>query len=126
MPASRDATTRDDIELVLDGLPEPINLEIDGDTNIMYWTDRGDPPFGNTLNKIAIAELGKGQKSKPTVIGRRMHEAIGLKLDHKNQHIYTTDLGGTVYRSNMDGIDKKKVYNTKLSFTGITLMHMAD
>ena len=32
-------------------LPEPIDLEIDHTTRTLYWTDRGDPPHGNTVNR---------------------------------------------------------------------------
>ena len=42
---------RQDIEVLFDGLPEPIDLELDLDHRILYWTDRGDPPRGNTVNR---------------------------------------------------------------------------
>jgi hypothetical protein len=128
MPAGKDATTRDDIEMVLDHLPEPIDLEVDPDTDTLFWTDRGDPPFGNTLNKIALGELRQStsvsNQPKPEILARNLHEAIGLKLDRKNKHIYITDLGGIVYRLNIDGTDKKKVYDTELALSGINLTYV--
>lgn len=127
MPAGEDASTRSDIEVVLENLPEPIDLEIDAEGGELYWTDRGDPPAGNTLNKIALAELGNRssgtEKPKLTILARNLHEAIGLKLDIKNRHIYSTDLGGTVYRSDMSGGNKKRVYDTEACFSGISLVH---
>jgi hypothetical protein len=36
----QDAKTRSDIELLFDGLPEPIDLEIVSDSQVVYWTDR--------------------------------------------------------------------------------------
>ena len=42
------------IELLFDGLPEPIDLELDLANRALYWTDRGDPPRGNTVNRAAI------------------------------------------------------------------------
>jgi hypothetical protein len=128
MPVGQNARTRDDIELVLDHLPEPIDLEVDPDTDTLFWTDRGDPPFGNTLNKIALGKLRQLQsvstQPKPEILARNLHEAIGLKLDRKNKHIYITDLGGMIYRINMDGTDKKKVYDTELTFSGINLTYV--
>jgi len=35
--------------LLYDGLPEPIDLDIDPGARMLYWTDRGDPPLGNTV-----------------------------------------------------------------------------
>jgi hypothetical protein len=32
-------------------LPEPIDLELDLKNRCLYWTDRGDPPRGNTVNR---------------------------------------------------------------------------
>jgi len=57
MPVGKDASTRDDIKIVLDYLPELINLEVNPDTDILFWTDYGDLPFSNTLNKIALREF---------------------------------------------------------------------
>ena len=35
-------------------LPEPIDLELDLENRVLYWTDRGDPPRGNTVNRAPI------------------------------------------------------------------------
>ena len=51
-----DPARRTDIEVLFDGLPEPIDLEWDGETGTLYWTDRGDPPNGNTLNRVKIRD----------------------------------------------------------------------
>jgi hypothetical protein len=123
-PTGTDGSTRNDIEVVLANLPEPIDLEIDTESETLYWTDRGDPPTGNTLNKLQLGKPGGENKLTPQILARNMHEAIGLKLDPKNQHIYITDLGGTVYRFDMSGGNKKKVYDTEACFSGISLVHI--
>ena len=51
LPAGRTPANRQDIELLYDNLPEPIDLDIDPTTRTLYWTDRGDPPRGNTVNR---------------------------------------------------------------------------
>jgi len=55
-----------------------------------------------------------------------LHEAIGLKLDVKNQHVYLTALGDGVYRYNMDGVDRKQLYrgDGHAAFTGIALIYV--
>ncbi|KAF4629810.1 hypothetical protein G7Y89_g8334 [Cudoniella acicularis] len=125
MPKGENASDRSDIEVLFSGLPEPIDLEVDEDTQILYWTDRGDPPFGNSLNSAKIDSLKKlkeGERNpKYEILSRQLHEAIGLKLDQVNKHVYLTDLGGTVYIVDMDGKNKKKVYDEECSFSGIGL-----
>ena len=54
IPAGQTAATRSDIEIFFDGLPEPIDLELDHKNRVLYWTDRGDPPRGNTVNRASI------------------------------------------------------------------------
>jgi len=119
---------RADIQLVQDKLPEPIDLEIDESSDTLYWTDRGELPFGNSVNRAKLdpatglfASTGDG---KPyDVIVRHLNEAIGLKLDVENGHMYLTDLGGSLYRCNLDGTDKQKIYSSdERALTGIALV----
>lgn len=123
MQPGSSAASRSDIELLLDQLPEPIDLEfLDGK---LYWTDRGEYPLGNTLNVADVSALSQGEiKESARVLARHFHEAIGLKIDHVNHHIYITDLGGAVYRFNLDGSDKRKVYETDSAYSGIGLAHL--
>src|SRR5277367_1705990 len=50
IPPGQTATNLKDVELLYEGLPEPIDLELDSHNRMIYWTDRGDPPRGNTVN----------------------------------------------------------------------------
>jgi DNA-binding beta-propeller fold protein YncE len=54
IPKGQSAANRKDIEILYDGLPEPIDLELDLANRTMYWTDRGDPPRGNTVNRAPM------------------------------------------------------------------------
>src|SRR5260370_14056282 len=54
IPTGQTPANRQDIELLYDGLPEPIDLDIDPTTRTLYWTDRGDPPRGNTVNRAPL------------------------------------------------------------------------
>jgi sugar lactone lactonase YvrE len=54
VPSGQTSATRKDIELLYDRLPEPIDLDIDPATRTLYWTDRGDPPRGNTVNRVPL------------------------------------------------------------------------
>lgn len=117
------AASRKDTELLFDKLPEPIDLEFEPERQKLYWTDRGEYPLGNTLNSAYVGS-GSVEGSHVNTLARHFHEAIGLKIDSVNQHIYITDLGGTVYRFNIDGNDKKKIYETDSAYSGIALAHL--
>ena len=82
---------RSDIEVLADGLPEPIDLEWDDKAEMLYWTDRGNPPQGNTLNRAKIRD---GRVVDQEIILSGLQEGIGLALDHWNGRVFVTDLGG--------------------------------
>src|SRR5450432_3732412 len=54
IPKGENATNRSDVEVLFDKLPEPIDLELDLENRVLYWTDRGDPPRGNTVNRASM------------------------------------------------------------------------
>jgi len=126
MPSGQSPKTRDDIKCLVAGLPEPIDLELKEDTLQLYWTDRGELPFGNTLNRVQLAKFGlltEASAQKHEILTKHFHEAIGLKLDTKNGHIYMTDLGGSIYQCDLEGKKKKVIYSDESrAFTGICLL----
>jgi hypothetical protein len=93
IPAGQTAANRTDIEVLWDGLPEPIDLEIKGEW--LYWTDRGDPPTGNTLNRAPIPAVGETGEP-PEILAGGFHEDIGLALDDEAGVAYVTDLAGLI------------------------------
>jgi hypothetical protein len=54
VPKGETAAARSDTEVFSDYLPEPIDLELDLRNRVLYWTDRGDPPRGNTVNRAPV------------------------------------------------------------------------
>lgn len=116
IPPNSDPSRRSDVELIFDELPEPIDLEIDLMTGNLYWTDRGDGPDGNTLNRARIYKKHIGQHE---VLASGLKEAIGLSLDIENDKVYFTDLKGHIYTTTLDGFDRRDLYAGDRSFTGI-------
>lgn len=106
-----------DVEVVFDGLPEPIDLEMDEESQTLYWTDRGDPPRGNSLNRAAI-----GMGGVPQVLATRLHETIGLALDREEDVAYVTDLAGGVYAIDIKKRTKKVLFPELGDLTGIALV----
>jgi hypothetical protein len=118
IPKGQTPSTRKDIELLYDALPEPIDLDLDLTNRTMYWTDRGDPPRGNTVNRAPM-DVAPGARKDPEIIFDHLMEGIGLALDLKNNRMFMTDLGGSVYSANLDGSNKKNVLFIQGNLSGI-------
>lgn len=94
LPPGMDPARRTDVEVLFSGLPEPIDLEWDEENDSLYWTDRGDPPRGNTLNR---ARFQAGRPVDHEILLSNLQEAIGLALDLPNQRAFVSELvSGTV------------------------------
>jgi DNA-binding beta-propeller fold protein YncE len=123
IPHGQSATDRKDIELLYEGLPEPIDLELDLRTRTMYWTDRGDPPRGNTVN-CAPMDSASETRQEPKIIFSHLMEGIGLALDRRGGRMFITDLGGSVYSANLDGSDRKTLLVAQGNLSGIAYVEL--
>ena len=119
IPKGQTPATRKDVELLYDNLPEPIDLELDLANRTIYWTDRGDPPRGNTVNRAPMNPAQGNGKKEPVIIFDHLMEGIGIALDLKGGRMFLTDLGGSVYSANLDGSNKKTVLAAEGNLTGI-------
>ena len=119
IPKGQSAANRKDIELLYESLPEPIDLELDLANRTIYWTDRGDPPRGNTVNRAPMDPAQGNGKKEPEIIFDHLMEGIGIALDRKGGRMFLTDLGGSVYSANLDGSNKKTVLMAEGNLTGI-------
>src|SRR6202453_3299533 len=77
MPGGQTPTNRLDVEVLFEGLPEPIDLELDLVHRVLYWTDRGDPPRGNTVSRTPIDP----HKGEQVILVSGLKEGIGISLD---------------------------------------------
>ena len=118
IPNGQSPANRKDIELLFDGLPEPIDLDLDLANRMMYWTDRGDPPRGNTVNRAPM-DPAPGSCKDPEIVFDHLMEGIGLSLDLKGGRMFLTDLGGSVYSASLDGSNKKTVLVAQGNLSGI-------
>jgi DNA-binding beta-propeller fold protein YncE len=119
VPKGQTPANRKDVELLYDNLPEPIDLELDLANRTIYWTDRGDPPRGNTVNRAPMNPAQGNGKKEPVIIFDHLMEGIGIALDLKGGRMFLTDLGGSVYSANLDGSNKKTVLAAEGNLTGI-------
>ena len=114
LPAGESAANRSDIEVVFDHLPEPIDLELDVANRVLYWTDRGDPPRGNTVNRAPI-----DQKADPEILVTHLMEGIGLALDLRGDRMFVTDFAGSVYVADLNGEALRTIAFAQGNLTGI-------
>jgi len=121
IPEGKNAANRPDIELFLDRLPEPIDLDLDLNNRIIYWTDRGNPPQGNTVSRASL-DNGKDQQ----ILVNDLMEGIGLSLDLRNGRMFFADLGGSVYSSKLDGSEKKALVFAGGNLTGVAYVDFAQ
>lgn len=115
VPQGESPSTRSDIEVFFDGLPEPIDLEIDHEHRVLYWTDRGDPPRGNTVNRASLDD----KPAEPEIVLRHLMEGIGLALDVGNDRMFVTDFAGSLYAAKLDGSDRRSLLFAQGNLTGI-------
>ncbi|MDB6090183.1 MAG: 3-hydroxyacyl-CoA dehydrogenase [Gammaproteobacteria bacterium] len=121
IPAGQTPANRTDVTLLFDGLPEPIDLELDLTNRFLYWTDRGDPPRGNTVNRTRI----DGKLQQQIVLGGLM-EGIGIALDLPGSRMFVTDLGGSVYSAHLDGSNKQTLAMAQGNLTGIAYAEISS
>lgn len=114
------------VRIVLGNLPEPIDLEIDEVSRMLYWTDRGEIPSGNSLCRIQLDDHGNipaVKEASHEILTKHFHEPIGLKLVRSEQAVYVTDLGGSIYCYNLESGEKTTLFTEAgRAFTGITVL----
>jgi len=114
IPKSESPSNRSDIEVLFDHLPEPIDLELDLAHRVLYWTDRGDPPRGNTVNRAVI-----DKKALPEILVTHLMEGIGIALDVPGNRMFVTDFAGSVYSADLDGKNQRNFLRTQGNLTGV-------
>ena len=103
-----------EIETLVSGLPEPIDLDLDLAHGMIYWTDRGNPPNGNSVNRMRLT----GKRDVEVVV-RGLKEGIGLALDVENNRMFFSDLSGNIYSSALDGSSLRILLSGQGSLTGL-------
>ncbi|KIU17063.1 hypothetical protein [Mycolicibacterium llatzerense] len=103
IPVGRTAADRDDIELLWQDLPEPIDLDLD-DSGRLVWTDRGAEPDGNTLNRGQVQPAAGAYE----ILSRGYQEAIGLATTDCTTYYVSELRSGGIRAVNLaDGTDRE-------------------
>lgn len=121
IPKGENSANRSDVEVLFEDLAEPIDLDLDLTNRMIYWTDRGNPPQGNTVSRASL-DNGKDQQ----ILVNDLMEGIGLSLDLKNGRMFFADLGGSVYCAKLDGSEKKALVFAGGNLTGVAYVDFAQ
>ena len=123
IPQGQGPANRTDIELLYENLPEPIDLDLDLANRTLYWTDRGDAPRGNTVNRAPMDPL-PGNHKEPEILFTHLEEGIGLALDLKGGRMFITDFAGSLRSANLDGSNQKTLLFAEGNLTGIAYVEL--
>lgn len=115
IPRGETAANRSDIEVFYDNLPEPIDLELDLKNRVLYWTDRGDPPRGNTVSRASI----DAKPETPEIVVTHLMEGIGIALDVPGDRMFVTDFAGSLYSAKLDGSGERNLLYAQGNLTGV-------
>ncbi len=124
MPAGMDASTRTDMEQLLleQGSAEPVDLDLDLGHRTMYWTDRSLGTIQRAGMDLPSGQTSTGRTDVKTLMSN-LSIPIGISLDLKASTLYFTQLGGQIFRANLDGTGSKSI-GTSSGASGIAHVEM--
>jgi DNA-binding beta-propeller fold protein YncE len=111
LKAGEAADRRSDVQTLLTGLPEPIDMRWVAQTGTLYWTDRANIQGGNSVNRMVVGGASSPVQIAATkqILYTGLQAGIGLAIDVPGKMMWATDLRGNVWASDMDGKSKKKI-----------------
>ena len=123
IPKGENPAHRTDIQVLFDGLPEPVDLALDLKTRTMYWTsDGGTGPEADTVSRAPMdppAGYDSAHRMDQQILVSGLRGGVGISLDLSHGRMFFTDLGGNVYTANLDGSDEKTLLSEMGGLTGI-------
>jgi hypothetical protein len=124
MPGGQTSIDRTDIEVLFEGLPEPIDIDLDLPNGHIYWTDRGD----DTINRAPIeipAGATAATRADREILIEGVREAIGVTLDlERGKLFFTGGTGGRVGMANLDGSGLVDLLTGSAGLTGIAVVEL--
>lgn len=123
IPKGENPAHRTDVQVLFDGLPEPVDLALDLKTRTIYWTsDGGAGPAADTVSRAPMdppAGYDSAHRKDQQILVSGLREGIGISLDLSHGRMFFTDLGGNVYSADLDGSDEKTLLSETGGLTGI-------
>ena len=133
MPKYKQPDARSDVEVLFEGLPEFVDLDLDTETMMLYWANRDEAPLGNSLNRgyvgpdratYLLSALPLERQYGYTLLANLLHDPINFKLDMYNDHLYAIDMGGAYSRFGLEGEGREKLFEYLGVYTGLALAYL--
>jgi hypothetical protein len=102
LPSGQTPTNRLDVEVLFQGLPEPIDLELDLEHR------------SNTVSRTPI-----DGRLKQAILLDHLMEGIGIALDVRSDRMFVTDLAGSIYSAHLNGAEKRPIAMAQGNLSGI-------
>jgi DNA-binding beta-propeller fold protein YncE len=118
MPATgQSAANRKDVETLISGLTQPIDVAVDLSQGKIYWTDRDEGTVHRAGIEIPAGQTAATRKDIDTLM-HGLNTPIGVTLDLADGKLYTTESGtGAIFRANLDGTDQVAVIPARANAT---------
>ncbi len=125
MPAGETGANRTDIEelFVFGSNAMPIDLDIDHEHGMLYWTDRDLGTVHRANLDIPAGQTAMNRTDAETLV-RDLVETIGISLDVPNDKMYFSELGGEISEAALDGSGLKRDILSSTSATGVAIAHI--
>jgi hypothetical protein len=125
MPAGQTGADRTDIEemFVFSGSAMPIDLDIDHEHKMIYWTDRQLGTVHRAGLDIPAGETASARSDNEMLVDGLV-DTIGISLDVANDTMYFSELGGNVSTSALDGTGLMRDILSSGSATGVAIAHI--
>ncbi|MHA6203552.1 hypothetical protein ACXU4B_03900 [Dyella soli] len=117
LPKGMNPARRTDLRVLLDNLPEPIDLEWDVASNALYWTDRGSMSQGSTLNRCRFTN---GIPGKIETLLSDLQEGIDLALDTAHDEVILSDLGGILRTAVLSGTSQPRIIRPGIPMSSLS------
>ncbi|HET9958116.1 MAG TPA: hypothetical protein VFQ61_26655 [Polyangiaceae bacterium] len=121
IPQGQTDIDRTDVEILFEGVSEPIDLAIDPVAGYLYWTSRGD----NTVNRAGL-EVPDGETAATRrdreVLVPNVEEPIGISLGPTGENLYFTNLAGTIGRYDLNTGTYEDVLTGGGALTGLSVV----
>jgi DNA-binding beta-propeller fold protein YncE len=116
-PSGQTAADRKDVETLIAGLTQPIDVAVDVTRGEIYWTDRDEGTVHRAGIEIPAGQTAAARKDIETLL-RGLDTPIGVALDPEGGKFFVTESGtGAVISANLDGTGKKAVIPVRAGAT---------
>jgi hypothetical protein len=124
IPTGETADNRTDLEVLFDfnGAAMPIDLDLDLDARQIYWTDRLRGSVQRADMEIPIGQTPTMRADVET-LAVLLPDTAGISLDRVQKQLYFTQLSGEVWRSNLDGSERRVVTSSD-SASGLSVARL--